>query len=52
MIADENPHDTLEDTVNDVRKILREEYNINVYRIDRIIPSLEDVFVNLLEPES
>jgi ABC-2 type transport system ATP-binding protein len=52
MIADENPHDTLEDTVNDVRKILREEYNINVYRIDRIIPSLEDVFVNLLEPDS
>jgi len=52
MIADENLHDTIENTVNEVRKILSEENNINVYRIDRIIPSLEDVFVNLLEPDS
>jgi ABC-2 type transport system ATP-binding protein len=52
MIADVNPHNSIEDTVNDVRKILSEENGINVNRIDKIIPSLEDVFVNLLEPNS
>lgn len=50
MIADENPHPSFEDTVNDIHRILSEENKINVMRIDRIVPSLEDVFVNLLEP--
>jgi drug efflux transport system ATP-binding protein len=52
MAADDNPHTSLEDTINDIRHILTAENGISVYRIDRIIPSLEDVFVNLLEPNT
>jgi ABC-2 type transport system ATP-binding protein len=49
MIADDNPHASIEETVDDIRQILTEENGIKVFRIDRIVPSLEDVFVNLLE---
>jgi ABC-2 type transport system ATP-binding protein len=50
MVSDENPHSSIEETIDDIKRILTEENGINVIRIDRIIPSLEDVFVNLLEP--
>lgn len=50
MIADNDSHKTAEDTINDIRRILSDENNISVGRIDKIVPSLEDVFVNLLEP--
>ncbi|RPI18336.1 MAG: ABC transporter ATP-binding protein [Ignavibacteriae bacterium] len=36
--------------INDLNKLLNEK-GIIVKRIDRIMPSLEDVFVNLLEPK-
>ncbi len=36
--------------INDIRKLLTDN-SITVHRIDRIAPSLEDVFVNLLEKE-
>jgi ABC-2 type transport system ATP-binding protein len=52
MVADDNPHTSLEDTINDIRNILSAENGIIVFRIERIIPSLEDVFVNLLEPNT
>ncbi len=52
MTADDNPHAGFDDTITDIRRILEEENGIKVHRIDRIIPSLEDVFVNLLEPNS
>jgi len=51
MVSDENPHTTVEKTIDDIRHILTDENGINVIRVDRIVPSLEDVFVNLLEPE-
>lgn len=40
----------VENRIIEIRKILTAE-NITVHRIDRIAPSLEDVFVNLLEKE-
>jgi ABC-2 type transport system ATP-binding protein len=52
MVADDNPQAGFDETITDIRKILEEENGIKVYRIDRIIPSLEDVFVNLLEPNT
>lgn len=52
MIADDNPHSSVEETIDDIRQILTEQNGIIVSRIDRIIPSLEDVFVNLLEPNA
>jgi ABC-2 type transport system ATP-binding protein len=52
MVADNNPHASVEDTIQDIRQILINENGIKVYRIDRIVPSLEDVFVNLLEPDT
>ncbi len=39
-----------EDKISLIRDILAKE-NIRVERIDKIMPTLEDVFVNLLEPE-
>jgi len=38
-----------ENKINEINKILSAESNINVTRIEKILPSLEDVFVNLLE---
>jgi ABC-2 type transport system ATP-binding protein len=52
MIADNNPHSSVEETIEDITKILSQDNGINVNRIDRIVPSLEDVFVNLLEPNT
>ncbi len=52
MIADEVPHKSIDETINEVRKTLSRDHGIRVSRIERIIPSLEDVFVNLLERES
>ena len=40
----------VDDKIETIRSKLSEN-NINVIRIDKILPSLEDVFVNLLEPE-
>ena len=40
----------VENRIKDIRKLLTDE-GITVQRIDRIAPSLEDVFVNLLEKE-
>ena len=37
-----------ENKINEIKKILSAESNINVTRIEKILPSLEDVFVNLL----
>jgi ABC-2 type transport system ATP-binding protein len=41
---------SLEKKMNLIRDKLEKE-NINIIRIDKIMPTLEDVFVNLLEPE-
>jgi len=35
--------------ISEIRNILSDKNNINVIRIEKILPSLEDVFVNLLE---
>ncbi len=34
-----------------IRKILTDENSIEVKRIDKIIPTLEDVFIHLLEED-
>lgn len=36
---------------NDVRDILENRNNIKVHRVDRIVPTLEDVFIHLLEKD-
>lgn len=42
---------TTEDRIRAVKEILSGNHGIDVVRIDEILPSLEDVFVNLLERE-
>jgi hypothetical protein len=44
-----NNGETDTEIIEKIKKIL-EDKNIEVKRISRIMPSLEDVFVNLLEP--
>lgn len=38
-------------TEADVREILTKKNSINVHRIDKIVPTLEDVFIHLLEKD-
>jgi ABC-2 type transport system ATP-binding protein len=47
--AGEDENGLPDDKMVRIREILEEENGMNVIRIDKIIPSLEDVFVNLLE---
>ena len=41
---------SLDEKINLIKQQLQKE-NIKIIRIDKILPTLEDVFVNLLEPE-
>jgi ABC-2 type transport system ATP-binding protein len=47
--AGEDENGLPDDKIVRIREILEKENGMNVMRIDKIIPSLEDVFVNLLE---
>jgi ABC-2 type transport system ATP-binding protein len=47
--AGEDENGLPDDKIVRIREILEKENGMNVTRIDKIIPSLEDVFVNLLE---
>jgi ABC-2 type transport system ATP-binding protein len=40
---------TIQDRIKSIKELLSDRNGINVKRVDEILPSLEDVFVNLLE---
>ena len=45
----ENKPEYVEGRIIEIKNILSSESGINCDRIDKILPSLEDVFINLLE---
>jgi ABC-2 type transport system ATP-binding protein len=47
--ADKSNQNEIDEQISLIKKALTQDSTVNIHRIDKIVPSLEDVFVNLID---